>query len=240
MISLCANRNTPEFVSQVISRQYDGIIISSISFPEEYVRHFSKAGIPVLLFEHKKHDTLPENVATLASGLYSGARTGVNHLISRGKKNIIYIDRISRRGNVSGPSDLRLSGYLDELHDHGLEAGGDTVIAGCHTEEELTETVADYLRCHDQVDGMMGRNDMVACIAMQAAIGIGKRVPADIGVVGFDNSSISRFCSPKLTTLEMQREEISRTVIDMMVQMIGGQMPENATFETKLIIREST
>ena len=240
LISLCANRNTPEFVSQVISRQYDGIIISSISFPEEYVRHFSKAGIPVLLFEHKKHDTLPENVATLASGLYSGARTGVNHLISRGKKNIIYIDRISRRGNVSGPSDLRLSGYLDELHDHGLEAGGDTVIAGCHTEEELTETVADYLRCHDQVDGMMGRNDMVACIAMQAAIGIGKRVPADIGVVGFDNSSISRFCSPKLTTLEMQREEISRTVIDMMVQMIGGQMPENATFETKLIIREST
>ena len=87
---------------------------------------------------------------------------------------------------------------------------------------------------------MMGRNDMVACIAMQAAIGIGKRVPEDIGVVGFDNSSISQFCSPKLTTLEMQREEISRTVIDMMVQMIGGKMPENATFETKLIVREST
>ena len=68
----------------------------------------------------------------------------------------------------------------------------------------------------------------------------GKRVPEDIGVVGFDNSSISQFCSPKLTTLEMQREEISRTVIDMMVQMIGGKMPENATFETKLIVREST
>ena len=115
-----------------------------------------------------------------------------------------------------------------------------TVIAGCHTEEELTATVANYLRSHEYVDGMMGRNDMVACIAMQAAIGIGKRVPEDIGVVGFDNSSISQFCSPKLTTLEMQREEISRTVIDMMVQMIGGKMPENATFETKLIVREST
>ena len=34
LISLCANRNTPEFVSQVISRQYDGIIVSSASFPE--------------------------------------------------------------------------------------------------------------------------------------------------------------------------------------------------------------
>ena len=35
LISLCANRNTPEFLSQVICRQYDGIIISSISFPME-------------------------------------------------------------------------------------------------------------------------------------------------------------------------------------------------------------
>ena len=45
LISLCANRNTPEFVSQVISRQYDGIVISSASFPEEYVSQFIQAGI---------------------------------------------------------------------------------------------------------------------------------------------------------------------------------------------------
>lgn len=240
LISLCANRNTPEFVSQVISRQYDGIIISSTSIPMEYVTHFSNAGIPVLLFEHRKHESLPERVATLASGLYSGARTGVEHLIDRGKKNIIYIDRISRRGNVSGPTDLRLNGYLDEMKAHGLDAGTHTIIAGCHTEEELAETVIRYVKEHPAVDGMIGRNDMVACIAMQAVLSAGKKVPEEIGVVGFDNSSISRFCSPRLTTLEMQREEISRTVIEMMLQMMAGKTPENAKFETKLIVREST
>lgn len=240
LISLCANRNTPEFVSQVISRQYDGIIISSTSIPMEYVTHFSNAGIPVLLFEHRKHENLPERVATLASGLYTGARTGVNHLIGRGRKHIIYIDRISRRGNVSGPTDLRLNGYLDEMKAHGLDAGTHTVIAGCHTEEELAETVIRYIGEHQAVDGMIGRNDMVACIAMQAALSAGRRVPEEIGVVGFDNSSISRFCSPRLTTLEMQREEISRTVIEMMLQMMSGKIPEHAAFETKLIVREST
>lgn len=240
LISLCANRNTPEFVSQVISRQYDGIIISSTSIPMEYVTHFSNAGIPVLLFEHRKHESLPERVATLASGLYSGARTGVEHLIDRGKKNIIYIDRISRRGNVSGPTDLRLNGYLDEMKAHGLDAGTHTIIAGCHTEEELAETVIRYVKEHPAVDGMIGRNDMVACIAMQAVLSAGKKVPEEMGVVGFDNSSISRFCSPRLTTLEMQREEISRTVIEMMLQMMAGKTPENAKFETKLIVREST
>lgn len=240
LISLCANRNTPEFVSQVISRQYDGIIISSISFPMEYVESFSRAGIPVLLFEHRTHGRLPENVATLASGLYSGARMAVKHLVGRGKRHIIYIDRISRKGNVSGPTDLRLSGYLDEMRESGLWAGEDTVIAGCHSEEELAEAVVKYLKAHKETDGIVGRNDMVACIAMYAAVGYGKRVPQDMGVVGFDNSSISRFCFPRLTTLEMQREAISRTVIDMMVQMIGGKQPENAKFETRLIVREST
>lgn len=240
LISLCANRNTPEFVSQVISRQYDGIIISSTSIPMEYVTHFSNAGIPVLLFEHRKHDNLPERVATLASGLYSGARTGTRHLLDRGRKHIIYIDRISRRGNVSGPTDLRLNGYLDEMRIHGLDAGSHTIIAGCHTEEELARTVIRYIEEHPQADGMMGRNDMVACIAMQAILSVGKRVPEEVGVVGFDNSSISRFCSPRLTTLEMQREEISRTVIEMMLQMINGKIPEHAAFETKLIVREST
>lgn len=239
LISLCANRNTPEFVSQIISRQYDGIIISSTSIPVEYAEHFSKAGIPVLLFEHRRYDKLPENVAKLASGLYSGVRSGVHHLISTGKRNIIYIDRISRRGNASGLTDLRLNGYFDEMHANGLEAGSETVIAGCHDEAELTAAVVSKLRSRS-VDGIIGRNDMVACIAMNASIAAGYNVPDDLGVVGFDNSSISRFCSPELTTLEMQREEISRTAIEMILQMIGGEHPENAQFETKLIVRKST
>lgn len=238
LISLCANRNTPEFVSQVISRQYDGIIISSTSIPMEYVEHFSRAGIPVILFEHRKHEELPENVATLASGLYTGAKLAVKHLITTGKRDIIYIDRISRRGNVSGPTDLRLNGYLDEMRENGLEAGC-TVIAGCHNEDELAAAVTERLAIC-RVDGIVGRNDMVACIAMDAAIAAGYRVPEDMGVVGFDNSSISRFCSPKLTTLEMQREEICKTAIEMMTRMIGGESVDNAHFETKLIVRAST
>lgn len=240
LIALCSNRNTTEFVSQVISRQYDGIIISSVSFPMEYVEHFSRAGIPVLLFEHKRYDSVPANVGILGSGLYTGARMGVRHLIERGKRRIIYVDRITRSTNVSGSDDLRLRGYLDEMREYGQYAGPETVISGCHTEEDLTLAVTGYMESHSEVDGIIGRNDMMACIAMQAAQGIGKKVPGDIGVVGFDNSSISRFCSPRLTTLEMQREEICKKAIEMMVRMIDGEKPEKSTFETRLVVREST
>lgn len=240
LISLCANRNTPEFVSQVISRQYDGIIISSTSFPTEYVEDFNKAGIPVLLFKHRRHERLPDNVATLTSGLYTGARACVNHLFSKGKSHIIYIDRISRKGNRSGANDLRLSGFIDEMTAHGKNVDESSIVAGCHNDEELGIAVKERLIKGPHVDGIYGRNDMVACIAMNAALDLGYAVPKDIGVVGFDNSSLSRFCSPKLTTMEMQREEISKRAIEMITGMIEGGKPENAEFETRLIEREST
>lgn len=240
LISLCANRNTQEFVSQVISRQYDGIIISSTSFPAEYVESFSKAGIPVVLFKTKRHEKLPKNVAILASGLYTGARACVGYLAQGGRKNILYIDRISRRGNRSTEDDLRLSGFLDEMRERGLSMDETSVVAGCHNEEELTEAVTTLLKDRPDIDGIYGRNDMVACIAMNAAISLGYQVPKEIGVVGFDNSSISQFCSPRLTTMEMQREEISRTAISMILDMVGGVQPKNVEFNTKLIVREST
>lgn len=240
LISLCANRNTPEFVSQVISRQYDGIIISSTSFPTEYIFHFSNAGIPVVLFKHRRRENLPDNVAVLASGLYTGARSCVKHLVSKGKKNIIYIDRISRKGNRSSADDLRLSGFVDEIRASGFQVDEWSTVAGCHNEEELTQAVMKRLKEGPPVDGIYGRNDMVACIAMHAAIDLGYRVPEDIGVIGFDNTSLSRFCSPRLTTMEMQREEISKTAVSMILDMVNGKKPDNAEFETRLIEREST
>lgn len=240
LISLCANRNTMEFVSQVISRQYDGIIISSTSFPTEYIAEFGKAGIPVVLFKHRRRETLPENVAVLASGLYTGARACVKHLISKGKKNIIYIDRISRKGNRSSEEDLRLSGFMDEIRVNRLNLSSASIVAGAHNEEELSEMVKKRLKDGPLVDGIYGRNDMVACIAMYAAIELGFQIPGDIGVIGFDNSSLSRFCCPSLTTMEMQRDEISKTAIQMMVDMINGKKTENVEFRTKLIERKST
>ncbi len=240
LISLCANRNTPEFVSQVISRQYDGIIISSTSFPTEYVTELDNAGIPVVMFKHRRRQELPERVAVLASGLYTGARDCVSHLAETGRKNIIYIDRISRRGNRSTEDDLRLSGFMDEMKARGFEVNEYSTVAGCHNEEELMKAVAKRLKDGPKVDGMFGRNDMVACIAMNAAMSLGYQVPKDLGVIGFDNSSISQFCSPRLTTMEMQREEISRTAIQMIMDMVDGRRPENAEFCTNLIVREST
>ncbi len=240
LISLCANRNTEEFVSQVISRQYDGIIVSSASFPPEYVEKFTQAGIPVVVFRRLRHQKAIEKAAYLGTGLYTGARAAVSHLIGKGCKNIIYIDRISARGHISPPDDVRFSGFVDEMEANRFLVGPENIICGCRSQEELEEEVKRRLRTGSKVDGIFGRNDMIACIAMTAASQIGFKVPEEIKVIGFDDSSISRFCSPKLSTVSLKKTEIAKTTIDMLTQMIGGSQPDNVDFDTMIIERDST
>lgn len=241
LISLCANRNTREFVSQVISRQYDGIIISSASFPMEYIKEFTNVGIPVLVFRRHMGMEYPPRVAVVDTGLYTGGRACVRHLAQTGRRMILYVDKISRRGNSSPRNDSRLSGFLDEMKEWGLPVSEDqNIISGCRSEEELEAAVLKKLLSTPQIDGIFGRNDMVACIAMQASVKAGRTVGNDIGIIGFDNSSVSRFCLPRLSTMEMQREEISKNVIRIIVEMINGMDPQIMEFETRLIRRNST
>lgn len=241
LISLCANRNTPEFVSQVISRQYDGIIVSSTSFPEEYVQQFVEANIPLVLFMNRQYNNIPKNVGIIDAGLYSGARDCVKYLISKGRKHILYIDRISSKGSKSTMDDLRLRGFVEQMKESNLEFAEEYIIAGSCTEEQVENEIINRIKNGLKVDAIFGRNDMLACVAMSAIKKMNLKVPQDIAVIGFDNSLLSRFSDPKLTTMEMQREEISRAAIEMLQRMIEGKEGAlNAAFKTNLIRREST
>jgi len=55
MVSLCSNRNSQKFINDIISRRYDGIIISSISFPNEYIQQLIDARIPVVLLANRDY-----------------------------------------------------------------------------------------------------------------------------------------------------------------------------------------
>lgn len=235
LISLIANRNDDDFVSQVISRQCDGIIVSSLSIPESYLHQFVAAGLAVVVLQNRNYQDLT-GAAVIHTGLYNGAREGVRFLAGQGRRHILYVDRFSTHGHFSGRGDYRLHGYYDEMEALGLAP---YVITGCTSPEELAAAVAAYCAAHP-VDAILGRSDKVACIAMRAAIDLGRRVPEDVAVVGFDNSSLSQYMRPTMTSIEIQRDQIGKAAVEMLEQMLnGGGVPEPRSFQTRLIRRES-
>ena len=135
LISLLADRNDAEFVSQVISRQVDGIIISSASFDEEYVQQLIDSGVPVVLLMSREYAGIDSRAGRIDTGLYEGMRECVEFLVRKGRRNLLYIDRISKHGRFSTMDDLRYRAFCEQMRESGLELTDENIVTGCTTEQ---------------------------------------------------------------------------------------------------------
>lgn len=240
LISLLRGRNDEQFVSQVISRVFDGIVISSTSFEERYVMELIASGIPVVLLMNREY----ENVGNLASKIYTGLQNGVKDcvklLAGQGRQHIVYIDRVSRIHRFSTLDDWRYNGFICQMQECGFRVTKENVITGYESEEQLFEGFQKRIRNGLAVDGIVGRNDSLACTAMTAVMGLGLRVPEDVGVIGFDNSRLSSYVTPRLSTVELNKTAIAEAILNAFEQMFSGEGPAVEYLEAHLIEREST
>lgn len=240
LISLLADRNDAEFVSQVISRQVDGIIISSASFDEEYVQQLIDSGVPVVLLMSREYAGIDSRAGRIDTGLYEGMRECVEFLVRKGRRNLLYIDRISKHGRFSTMEDLRYRAFCEQMRESGLELTNESIVTGRSTEQELFDLVCRKIKSGMPVDGIVGRNDNMACVAMRAALACGRRIPQDISVIGFDNSRMSAYVTPALTSMEIDRATVAAAIINMLDAMIRGEDAGEQYVRTRLVEREST
>lgn len=88
----------------------------------------------------------------------------------------------------------------------------------------------------------------IICVNDFTAIGVlrelrdrGLRVPEDVSVTGFDNIKLSEFCYPALTTVNIPREQIGRTVLDSLLVEKGKQQgTREVLFDPEFVVRDST
>jgi DNA-binding LacI/PurR family transcriptional regulator len=163
------------------------------------------------------------------------ARTATAHLIERGARRI---------GTITGPLDMasarhRLEGFEQAMEAAGLdsslrEEGGYNADSG--------HVVARLLNRAPDMDGVFVANDLMAVTAMAVLNALGRRVPQDVKVVGFDDTAIGRQCSPPLTTMTNPAAEHARFAAEMLIEILGGGVPEirNMMTPSQLVVRGST
>lgn len=238
VVTLCATRNDIEFVRQVIRRRFDGIVISSMQFSEEYVQEFVKAHIPTVLLMNRDYPHVT-GVAKIGTGLKHGAKGVIHEMYDKGSRNFLYIDRISQRNHFSDMTDSRLSGFVEACQELGVAWEG-RIITGCRDADMLNQKIANFVSEH-QVDAVLGRNDQMACYAMHQLIRMGYRVPEDVQVIGFDNSSICNLVTPCLSSIQLQDDSICQEAIRLIYSLRDGEtIPPTKHFAYQIIQREST
>jgi len=215
------------------TRSVDGVLVYGDTNPE-IIRQLHEMNLPVVELDSSR--TYPGQIA-VSSDYRTAAYTAVRHLISLGHKDIAYI------GN-------------DELHDFNVLTFGGfqqaATEAGLSLDlSRIQINICDESSLHTAVDGIISggslptaffcATDLYAVHVMQRLHAAGIRMPDDVSVIGIDDTIISRFTIPALTTVRIDREELGKIGFELLSALIEGEHRESVTLPSAdLIVREST
>lgn len=165
----------------------------------------------------------------------AAARVATQHLIERGSRRI---------GTITGPLDMgsarqRLEGFREAMAEAGLEA--DLFVEGGYNAQS-GQVVEQLLDRAPDLDGVFAANDLMAVTAMGVLQRLGRRVPEDVRIIGFDDASIGRQCTPQLSTMTNPAAEHARLAAEMLIEILAGGVPEtrNLMAASQLVVRGST
>jgi DNA-binding LacI/PurR family transcriptional regulator len=211
-----------------IFEQYnvDGIILISNT---NRIQDYQKLHIPMIEIDHN----LSEEIPSIASNNYLGGKLAAEKLISTGCRKILHF---------RGPSNLvtvaeRTRGFHSVLTKDIAVYTYDLAFISPDP-LDIEEKINNHLDC----DGIFCESDIIAMLAIQSLKKIGKKIPDDVQVIGFDNIQLASMIEPKITTIAQSTETIGKTALNTMMRLINGEILEsfNQIIDVELIERDTT
>jgi DNA-binding LacI/PurR family transcriptional regulator len=231
MLCLSASdRGQARVKSLLRTRGADGVMLMALRGDDPLARIVQKAGLPTVFGGRPLHHEPPWYVDADNRG---GARIATDRLIGIGRTRIAAITGLAD----TDVSEARHRGYLEAVTMAGLPPYA--VRAGDFTEPSGVAAMTTLLETHPHLDAVFAANDNMAAGALRVLRDSGRRVPADVAVVGFDNLAIAAHTDPPLTTIHQPIQALGREMTRMLLALIAGQQPSPLILPTKLIVRES-
>ena len=146
---------------------------------------------------------------------------------------------------ISGPVNVpasqdRIAGFRRAMAGHGNAYVPS--VAGNFTHDSGEAAMRTLLAEHPDLDGIFAGNDLMAQGALVALHQAGKRVPEDVKVVGFDDSSAARAARPALTTIRHPLEDMAARSAELLLTRIDEPdlRPTSVIYQPTLVTRSST
>jgi LacI family transcriptional regulator len=196
---------------------------------------FAEAKTPVVLIDYDI--ALPPERSGFdmvgINNFEAGRRLGA-HLLEAGARRVAFLVH----PNASASVALRHAGVAAAFAETGQKTHAVLRIVA---EPDDTEAIADALR-RFKPDAFACGNDKVAARLHQTLAALGRRVPDDVLLAGFDDIQIARAMTPQLTTMHQPCEDIATTAFRTLLERIANPSlpPRDIFLQAPLVVREST
>ncbi|UZW54383.1 LacI family transcriptional regulator [Sphingobium sp. JS3065] len=162
-----------------------------------------------------------------------GGRLAAEHLLSRGRRTLGFF------GNTDAPEfAARYEGFRKVLPPEAHDAH---VLVPAHmTSHDAFAAAQRLFRDHPDIDGVFAGSDVVAMSVIRAAVAVGRAVPEDLSVVGFDDVPIAAQSNPPLTTIRQDLERGSTLMCELLFNRMKGEPCSSILLPPELVVRSST
>ncbi|AQP46874.1 hypothetical protein BW730_04375 [Tessaracoccus aquimaris] len=169
-------------------------------------------------------------VARARSDHRGGARDAVSALVDSGRTCIAHL---------AGPDDwleaqARRAGWAAAAGD----AAGPAIVAGWDPAGGY-RAMAEALEAEPRIDAVFAANDQVAVGALKRLGELGRVVPDDVALVGYDDSDIAPYLGVALASVRQPFTEVGSAAIDLLFEVMGGAAPSERVLASTFIWRDS-
>jgi len=232
MLTLYSPRDYHTVSRYLRSGHVDGVLFVSMHGRPDF--DFASLGIPLVLCGRPM--TCEGTLSYVDADNVGGSCTAVRYLLGTGRKAV---------ATIAGPPDMapgvdRLLGYRKAMAeagvaDPGMIAYGDFGrLAGEHALFRLIDH-------RPAIDAVFAASDLMAAGALHALHRLGRRVPDDVAVIGFDDSPSAQQTDPRLSTVRQPVEAMGARMVSELLAQIAtpGRPPSHVILDTELILRGS-
>ncbi|WP_044209844.1 LacI family DNA-binding transcriptional regulator [Flammeovirga sp. OC4] len=211
----------------------DGILIALSQDMEDYsyLNDIRDEGIPIVLLDRICEDI---DTSVVITDDFSGAFKAVDYLLDKGHRKILHMkgdEGISTTFN-------RYMGYVEAFKRKNLKFDQDLVISG-NLKHNPKDALKEKLLSNNAPTAIFASSDYLAFMALETISTLGLKVPEDIAIIGYADEPISRYSTPKLSTIKQPSFEMGKKALELLFEYEKQDEHKHMVIDTELVVRES-
>jgi DNA-binding LacI/PurR family transcriptional regulator len=209
-----------------------GIILIGQWRQHEQLNQLAARQVPIVVWGAQ----LPQQLYTTVGGdNVSGGMLATGHLIEHGRRRIAFF------GDINLPEVAqRYRGYCNALTAAGLPVDPQLRVSVPFVPEGGAQAVREMARRSVAYDAIFACSDLLAMTAMNTLRDMGREVPRDLGVVGYDDIALANYYHPALTTIRQPIRVAGEALVASLLELIDGRPAPSSQLPTELIVRSTT
>ncbi len=215
-------------------RGVGGVIFSDIIGNRAQIEDTLAKGIPCVVINYYVEDL---DVSCIAIDNAGGAENAVNYLVELGHKKIAHIT-----GDImTQPAAKRLEGYKRALEKNGIPVRADYIFETDYSRGQARSAAEKLLKLGDPATAVFVASDAMALEVMAVARELGKNIPNDLSIVGFDDNPSGLYGPVGLTTVRQPLIRMAEESVKELNRLIGlnKKSVKKILLPAELVIRES-